>query len=41
MNRREFQFIEGTSQKFWTIELDGTTHSVQFGRIGTSRSDEP
>ncbi len=36
MNRREFQFTEGKSQKFWTIELDGTTHTVQFGRIGTS-----
>ncbi len=36
MPRREFQLIEGTSKKFWTIELDGTTHTVQFGRIGTA-----
>ena len=36
MNRREFQLIEGTSQKFWAIELDGPAHSVYFGRIGTA-----
>ena len=36
MSRREFQLIEGTSQKFWSIELDGTTHSVHFGRVGTA-----
>src|SRR4051794_25182679 len=36
MSRREFLLIEGTSRKFWTIELDGSTHSVHFGRIGTA-----
>ena len=36
MNRREFQLIEGTSQKFWAIELDAAAHSVHFGRIGTA-----
>ncbi len=35
MSRREFQLIEGTSRKFWSIELDGQAHTVQFGRIGT------
>jgi predicted DNA-binding WGR domain protein len=34
--RREFQQVEGTSNKFWAIELDGTTHTVQFGRVGTA-----
>jgi predicted DNA-binding WGR domain protein len=36
MSRRELQLIEGTSQKFWSIELDDTAHTVQFGRIGTA-----
>jgi predicted DNA-binding WGR domain protein len=34
--RREYQFVEGTSKKFWAIELDGTKHTIQFGRIGTA-----
>jgi predicted DNA-binding WGR domain protein len=33
---REFQFIGGTSKKFWQIELVGTSHVVHFGRIGTA-----
>ena len=36
MSRREFQLVEGTSRKFWAIELDGNSHTVQFGRIGTT-----
>jgi uncharacterized protein (TIGR02996 family) len=32
---RTFEFIEGSSQKFWTIELDGKKTIVTFGRIGT------
>ncbi|MGP0069631.1 MAG: WGR domain-containing protein [Isosphaeraceae bacterium] len=36
MSRREFQLIEGKSRKFWSIELDGQAHTVQFGRIGTA-----
>jgi predicted DNA-binding WGR domain protein len=36
MSRREFTFSEGTSNKFWAIELDGKRHTVNFGRIGTS-----
>jgi predicted DNA-binding WGR domain protein len=35
MSRREFHFSEGTSNKFWAIELDGTSYAVHFGRIGT------
>src|SRR5436190_916224 len=34
--RREYRLTEGTSNKFWAIEVDGTTHSVQFGRMGTA-----
>lgn len=36
MTTREFQFSEGSSHKFWRITLDGATHTVQFGRIGTA-----
>lgn len=35
MSRREFQFIEGASKKFWAIELSGSSFTVQWGRIGT------
>jgi predicted DNA-binding WGR domain protein len=34
--RREYQLVEGSSNKFWAIELDQATHTVQFGRIGTA-----
>jgi len=33
--RREFQFVEGTSSKFWAITLEGSAHTVEFGKIGT------
>jgi predicted DNA-binding WGR domain protein len=33
---RELVFQEGTSHKFWRIELDGSSHTVTFGRVGTS-----
>jgi predicted DNA-binding WGR domain protein len=36
MSRREFQFQEGSSDKFWAIELKGKTFDVQFGRSGTA-----
>lgn len=36
MNTRTFEFSEGTSNKFWTITLDGRSHSVTFGRIGSA-----
>jgi predicted DNA-binding WGR domain protein len=36
MSRREFQFSEGSSNKFWAIEVDGTSQKVHFGRVGTS-----
>jgi predicted DNA-binding WGR domain protein len=34
--RREYQLVEGSSKKFWAIELDGSKYTVQFGRIGTA-----
>ncbi len=34
-DRREFEFRDGKSDKFWFIELAGAAHTVQFGRIGT------
>lgn len=36
MTQRTFEYSEGTSSKFWTIMLDGNTHTVNFGRIGTA-----
>jgi predicted DNA-binding WGR domain protein len=36
MSRREFQLIEGTTRKFWAIELDGAAYIVSFGRLGTA-----
>ncbi|MEQ8191229.1 MAG: WGR domain-containing protein, partial [Candidatus Eremiobacterota bacterium] len=35
MKKRTFEFIEGTSSKFWSICGEGTGHTVHFGRIGT------
>ncbi|MCP3142814.1 WGR domain-containing protein [Pyxidicoccus xibeiensis] len=33
---RRFEFVEGGSSKFWEPELNGSTFTVTFGRIGTS-----
>ncbi|MCA9060588.1 MAG: WGR domain-containing protein [Planctomycetaceae bacterium] len=33
---RSLVFTEGTSNKFWNIQLDNSTHTVIYGRIGTS-----
>lgn len=35
MAKRELQFDDGKSRKFWAISLEGTRHTVTFGRIGT------
>lgn len=29
-------FVEGTSSKFWKIVVDGSTHTVTYGKIGTA-----
>lgn len=34
--KRTFEFIEGTSNKFWHIDRDGVRTIVSFGRIGTT-----
>jgi predicted DNA-binding WGR domain protein len=36
MTRREFEFAEGNSNKFWTVWVEGTTMHVHFGKIGTN-----
>lgn len=33
---REMVFQEGTSHKFWRIELSGSAHTVTFGKVGTN-----
>jgi predicted DNA-binding WGR domain protein len=35
MAKREFQFQEGSSDKFWAIDLKGKSFTVEFGRTGT------
>lgn len=32
---RMFEKKEGTSDKFWEISLDGGSHTVRYGRVGT------
>src|SRR5438309_249697 len=32
---RKFEFSEGTSNKFWQIDLSGNKHTVTYGKIGT------
>lgn len=34
--KRRFEFIEGSSDKFWEIDLDGSSVTVRFGRNGTA-----
>jgi DNA ligase-1 len=33
---RRFEFVEGSSSKFWEIQVAGTEVTVRFGRIGTN-----
>jgi len=33
---RYFEFVEGTSSKFWEILLDGSTVTTRYGKIGTA-----
>lgn len=35
MTRHELIYMDAKSSKFWTIELDGASHTVTYGRIGT------
>jgi predicted DNA-binding WGR domain protein len=36
MSRRRFEFVGGSSSKFWEVAVDGSAVTVRFGRIGTS-----
>lgn len=36
MPARRFEQIEGTSSKFWEVDVDGKSLTVRFGRIGTN-----
>ena len=35
-SKRYFEFVEGTSSKFWEISTQGNDVTVRFGRIGTN-----
>lgn len=32
---RYFEFVEGSSSKFWEIKLEGTSYTTRYGKIGT------
>ncbi|HEY0097282.1 MAG TPA: WGR domain-containing protein, partial [Archangium sp.] len=32
---RRFEFVEGTSAKFWMADVQGHTFIVVYGRLGT------
>jgi predicted DNA-binding WGR domain protein len=34
--KRRLEFVEGTSSKFYEVEVSGNAVSVTFGRIGTA-----
>ncbi len=36
MTARRFEFIEGTSCKFWEVSSNGNNVTVRYGRIGTN-----
>lgn len=36
MSKETFEFSEGSSNKFWTIELEGSSFTVVFGKIGAA-----
>lgn len=33
---RRFELIEGSSSKFWQVDVDGPSYTVTYGRIGTA-----
>ncbi len=40
IENRAFAFSDGSSDKFWTITLTGTSHTVRFGRKGTNGQEQ-
>ena len=35
MSYREFQYKDTKSEKFWMIDLEGSEHTVRYGKVGT------
>src|SRR5690242_367340 len=33
---RRFEYVEGTSSKFWEIALDGSAFTVTYGKLGAA-----
>ena len=40
MEQRSLQYTDAKSNKFWTITLEGTSHTVDYGRVGTAGSQQ-
>ncbi|MFT3714352.1 MAG: WGR domain-containing protein [Archangium sp.] len=38
---RRFEFVEGSSSKFWEVSVEGNTMTVVFGKIGTPGQSKP
>ena len=38
---RRFEFSDGTSNKFWEVDVKGKTLNVSFGKIGTKGQSKP
>ncbi|MBL8915473.1 MAG: WGR domain-containing protein [Archangium sp.] len=38
---RRFEFVEGSSSKFWEVSVEGNTLTVVFGKIGTAGQTKP
>ena len=36
MNTRRFEFVEGSSSKFWEVTTNGREVTVRYGRIGSN-----
>jgi predicted DNA-binding WGR domain protein len=36
MRSTRLEFSEGSSRKFWVVEVSGARHTVRFGKIGTA-----
>lgn len=34
--KRRFEFVGGSSAKFYELSVQGTTVTIQYGRLGTS-----
>jgi predicted DNA-binding WGR domain protein len=38
--KRHFEFVSGSSSKFWEATVNGSTVTVCFGRIGTAGQEQ-